>query len=200
MLNLGSKKKEASPRVERCAEQLPQLSNEMQLSIMNKVKSGELSIEDALDQARKGGTQVLQQQSQAEEEQEPTQHNFSVHKHNRYRWQKNGFFRSILRPKCCAASRKASSSASSPSHGSRAVTTGLDPDFPFPLKTIMIMSWRQLPWRTNTRSFSSSVRSSTGTYTASRRGAAQTQTRSLKRVSVKACCCSTAAAWRLSDG
>eukprot|EP00066_Takifugu_rubripes_P011845 XP_011601111.1 PREDICTED: formin-like protein 5 [Takifugu rubripes] len=88
MLSLGSKKKEASPRVERCAEQLPQLSNEMQLSIMNKVKSGELSIEDALDQARKGGTQVLQQQSQAEEEQEPTQHNFSVHKHNRYRWQK----------------------------------------------------------------------------------------------------------------
>lgn len=44
-----------------------QLSNEMQLSIMKKVKSGELSIEDALDQARKDGMQLLQQQSQAEE-------------------------------------------------------------------------------------------------------------------------------------
>lgn len=44
-----------------------QLSNEMQLSIMQKVKSGELSIEDALDQARKDGMQLLKQQSQAEE-------------------------------------------------------------------------------------------------------------------------------------
>lgn len=44
-----------------------QLSNEMQLSIMKKVKSGELSIEDALDQARKDGKQLLKQQSQAEE-------------------------------------------------------------------------------------------------------------------------------------
>lgn len=44
-----------------------QLSNEMQLSIMERVKSGELSIEDALDQARRERMQLLQQQSQAEE-------------------------------------------------------------------------------------------------------------------------------------
>lgn len=44
-----------------------QLSNEMQLSIMEKVKSGELSIEDALDQARRDRMQLLKQQSQAEE-------------------------------------------------------------------------------------------------------------------------------------
>lgn len=134
--------------------------------------------------------------------------------------------RSILRPKCCAAYRKASSSASSPSHWSRAVTTGMGPDFPFPSKTTMIMSWRQLHWRTNTRSacgsasfradvvrsssdsadsalcrsFSWSVRSSTGTYTAPQWGAAQTQARSLRQVSGKVCCYSTAAAWRPSNG
>lgn len=33
----------------------------MQLSIMKKVKSGELSIEDALDQARKDGMQLFKQ-------------------------------------------------------------------------------------------------------------------------------------------
>lgn len=33
----------------------------MQLSIMKKVKSGELSIEDALDQARKDRMQLLKQ-------------------------------------------------------------------------------------------------------------------------------------------
>lgn len=41
-----------------------QLSNEMQLSIMNKVKNGELSIEDALDQARR---QLLNQRSLGQE-------------------------------------------------------------------------------------------------------------------------------------
>lgn len=44
-----------------------QLSNEMQLSIMNKVKSGELSIEDALNQARRDQKQLLDQKNQAEE-------------------------------------------------------------------------------------------------------------------------------------
>lgn len=39
----------------------------MQLSIMNKVKSGELSIEDALNQAREDSKQRFQQKSQAEE-------------------------------------------------------------------------------------------------------------------------------------
>lgn len=39
----------------------------MQLNIMKKVKSGELSIEDALDQARKDRKQLLKQQSQHEE-------------------------------------------------------------------------------------------------------------------------------------
>lgn len=44
-----------------------QLSNEMQLSIMNKVKSGELSIEDALNQAREGSKQLFSQKGRAEE-------------------------------------------------------------------------------------------------------------------------------------
>lgn len=39
----------------------------MQLSIMNKVKNGELSIEDALNQARKDGKQLLNQKSLADE-------------------------------------------------------------------------------------------------------------------------------------
>lgn len=39
----------------------------MQLSIMNKVKSGELSIEDALTQARRNRDQLLTQKSLAEE-------------------------------------------------------------------------------------------------------------------------------------
>ncbi|XP_035238131.1 uncharacterized protein LOC118208000 [Anguilla anguilla] len=61
---------------------IPQLSNEMQLSIMNKVKSGELTIEDALKQARRetGGRRRA--------EEENSQYNFSVYKYNRYRWQK----------------------------------------------------------------------------------------------------------------
>lgn len=46
-----------------------QLSNEKQLSIMNKVKNGEMSIEDALDQARKDCDQMSQQ---AEEVQHQT--------------------------------------------------------------------------------------------------------------------------------
>lgn len=44
-----------------------QLSNEMQLSIMNKVKSGELSIEDALNQARRDRQQLLSQKNQSDE-------------------------------------------------------------------------------------------------------------------------------------
>lgn len=39
----------------------------MQLSIMNRVKSGELSIEDALNQARKDRKQLLKEGSLAEE-------------------------------------------------------------------------------------------------------------------------------------
>ncbi|GLD50442.1 formin-like protein 13 isoform X2 [Lates japonicus] len=72
--------------MDRHTEELPKLSNEQQLSIMHMVKNGELSIEDALNLARKD--QVLKQQSLAEEEQKPSQYNFSVHKHGRYRWQK----------------------------------------------------------------------------------------------------------------
>ncbi|CAL8325973.1 unnamed protein product [Merluccius merluccius] len=86
MQGLGSKKTHLS-RMDSDNEYLPQLSNEMQLSIMNKVKSGELSIEDALHEAkREAGKQLLQQMSQAEER--PSQYNFSIHKHGRYRWQK----------------------------------------------------------------------------------------------------------------
>ncbi|KAI1897115.1 hypothetical protein AGOR_G00079800 [Albula goreensis] len=60
---------------------VPQLSNEMQLSIMNKVKSGELTIEDALNQARE--TNEMQRVEEGS-----SQCNFSVYKYNRYRWQK----------------------------------------------------------------------------------------------------------------
>ncbi|XP_040914790.1 formin-like protein 13 [Toxotes jaculatrix] len=86
MPNSGSKKKDNLSRMDRYTEDLPKLSNEMQLSIMNKVKNGELSIEDALNQARKDRDQLIKQQSLAEEE--PSQYNFSVHKHSHYRWQK----------------------------------------------------------------------------------------------------------------
>ncbi|CDQ74858.1 unnamed protein product [Oncorhynchus mykiss] len=66
---------------------VPQLSNEMQLSIMMKVKSGELTIDDALNQARRSNQEELKQ-SLATEEQQASQYNFSVYKYNRYRWQK----------------------------------------------------------------------------------------------------------------
>lgn len=88
MPSLGSKRKDNQSRMDRTTGDLPQLSNEMQLSIMNRVKRGELSIEDALNQARKDREQLLKQKSLAEEEQKPSQYNFSVHKHGRYRWQK----------------------------------------------------------------------------------------------------------------
>uniref|UniRef100_A0A3B4ZKG1 Formin-like protein 6 n=1 Tax=Stegastes partitus TaxID=144197 RepID=A0A3B4ZKG1_9TELE len=91
MPSLGSKRKDNQSRMDRNIGDLPQLSNEMQLSIMNKVKSGELSIEDALNQARKDSEQLLKQKSLAEEEPQPSQYNFSVHKHGRYRWQKRVF-------------------------------------------------------------------------------------------------------------
>ncbi|XP_077370228.1 uncharacterized protein LOC144014333 [Festucalex cinctus] len=86
MPSLGARKKDNASRMERFIEDLPQLSNEMQLSIMNKVKSGELSIDDALDLARKD--QLTKVQSVPEEEEPPSQYNFSVHKHGRYRWKK----------------------------------------------------------------------------------------------------------------
>lgn len=61
----------------------------MQLSLMNKVKRGEMSIDDALNQARMDREQLLKQRSFEElQEQKPSQYNFSVHKHGRYRWQK----------------------------------------------------------------------------------------------------------------
>ncbi|XP_054465140.1 uncharacterized protein LOC129099788 [Anoplopoma fimbria] len=88
MPTLGSKKKDNQSRSDRYSDDLPQLSNDMQLSIMNKVKSGELSIEDALNQARKDVTQLHQQKTVAEKEPQPSQYNFSVHKHSHYRWQK----------------------------------------------------------------------------------------------------------------
>ncbi|KAF7696118.1 formin-like protein 16 isoform X1 [Silurus meridionalis] len=69
---------------------VPQLSNEMQLKIMHMVKNGELSIEDALHQARRDKLQLLQRNFDLEEKQ-ATQYNFSVHKLNAYRWQKRVF-------------------------------------------------------------------------------------------------------------
>ncbi|XP_057685848.1 formin-H isoform X2 [Corythoichthys intestinalis] len=88
MPSLGGKKKDNLSRFERFIEDLPQLSNEMQLSIMNKVKTGELSIDDALDLARKDRDQLTKSHNVPEEEQFPSQCNFSVHKHGRYRWKK----------------------------------------------------------------------------------------------------------------
>ncbi|KAM9855766.1 uncharacterized protein ACBR49_001938 isoform 2-T2 [Aulostomus maculatus] len=84
MPNLGPKKRENPSRMDRNTEDVPQLSNEMQLSIMNMVKSGQLSIEDALNQAWKDQDQMSKKQA----EEEHPQYNFSVHKHGRYRWQK----------------------------------------------------------------------------------------------------------------
>ncbi|XP_077432544.1 uncharacterized protein LOC144058132 isoform X2 [Vanacampus margaritifer] len=87
MPSLGAKKKDHASRMERFIEDLPPLSNEMQLSIMNKVKTGELSIDDALDLARKD--QFTKLQSDLDDEEElPSHYNFSVHKHGRYRWKK----------------------------------------------------------------------------------------------------------------
>ncbi|XP_034550783.1 formin-like protein 13 [Notolabrus celidotus] len=88
MPSLGSRKRDTLPKMDKQTDDLPQLSNEMQLSIMNRVKSGELSIEDALNQAREGRKELLKQRSLPEEEQESSQYNFSVYKHGRYRWQK----------------------------------------------------------------------------------------------------------------
>ncbi|KAF7209212.1 formin-E [Nothobranchius furzeri] len=81
MPSLGLKKKDNLSRTEDPTRRFPQLSNEMQLSIMKKVKNGEMSIEAALDEARKEREQLCK-------EQPPPQYNFSVHKHSRYRWQK----------------------------------------------------------------------------------------------------------------
>ncbi|XP_028265570.1 formin-like protein 13 [Parambassis ranga] len=88
MPTLGSKKKDSQSRADWYIGAMPQLSNEMQLSIMNRVKNGEISIDDALNQAREGQEQLLKQKTLTEEEQQPSQYNFSVHKHGRYRWQK----------------------------------------------------------------------------------------------------------------
>uniref|UniRef100_A0A3Q2E124 Formin-like protein 13 n=1 Tax=Cyprinodon variegatus TaxID=28743 RepID=A0A3Q2E124_CYPVA len=85
MPGLGSKKKDYVSKPDRPMGDLPQLSNEMQLSIMNRVKNGEISIDDALNQARKEREQLLHEQPQNNTNQ---QYNFSVHKHGRYRWQK----------------------------------------------------------------------------------------------------------------
>ncbi|XP_026864086.1 formin-like protein 13 isoform X2 [Electrophorus electricus] len=69
---------------------VPQLSNEMQLSIMQRVKSGELSIDDALNQARSDRLRLLEKSFDLEEKQ-ASQYNFSVHKFSLYRWQKRVF-------------------------------------------------------------------------------------------------------------
>ncbi|XP_035997675.1 formin-like protein 13 [Fundulus heteroclitus] len=85
MPGLGTKKKDHVSKPDRPIGDLPQLSNELQLSIMNRVKNGEISIDDALDQARKESEQLLHEQP---EKNTTEQYNFSVHKHGRYRWQK----------------------------------------------------------------------------------------------------------------
>ncbi|XP_051517827.1 uncharacterized protein LOC127419985 [Myxocyprinus asiaticus] len=65
---------------------VPQLSNEMQLNLMNMVKSGQMSVDEALIQARSGKLKELQKNFVLEEQQ--SQYNFSVRKFNRYIWQK----------------------------------------------------------------------------------------------------------------
>ncbi|XP_051281478.1 uncharacterized protein LOC127377543 [Dicentrarchus labrax] len=87
MPSLGPKKKDNLSRMEKHTEDFPQLSNEMQLNLMTRVKTGELTIEDALKEARKDRN-LPKQESLAEEEEQPSQYNFSVRKHNHYRWQK----------------------------------------------------------------------------------------------------------------
>ncbi|KAK7132681.1 hypothetical protein R3I93_019041 [Phoxinus phoxinus] len=65
---------------------VPQLSNEMQLNLMGLVKSGKMSIDEAVNQARSGSVQ--KQRNLDLEEEQPSQYNFSVRKFNRYIWQK----------------------------------------------------------------------------------------------------------------
>nr|XP_057907431.1 uncharacterized protein LOC131104361 isoform X2 [Doryrhamphus excisus] len=60
----------------------------MQLSILTKVKKGELSIDDALKEARKDRPHPTGPQGAPQQEQLPSHCNFSVHKHGRYRWKK----------------------------------------------------------------------------------------------------------------
>uniref|UniRef100_A0A8C1SH00 FH2 domain-containing protein n=1 Tax=Cyprinus carpio TaxID=7962 RepID=A0A8C1SH00_CYPCA len=64
---------------------VPQLSNEMQLNVMNWVKSGKMSIDEALIRANNG---TLHKQRNFEPEKKQSQYNFSVRKFNRYIWQK----------------------------------------------------------------------------------------------------------------
>ncbi|KAL6483408.1 hypothetical protein MHYP_G00082800 [Metynnis hypsauchen] len=59
----------------------------MQLNIMHKVKIGQLSIDDALDMARRDQLQLLQKSFDFEEKQ-ASLYNFSVYKFSSYRWQK----------------------------------------------------------------------------------------------------------------
>ncbi|XP_058619573.1 uncharacterized protein LOC131532152 isoform X1 [Onychostoma macrolepis] len=64
---------------------IPQLSNEMQLNVMNWVKSGKMSIDEVLIRANNG---TLHKQRNFELEEKQSQYNFSVRKFNRYIWQK----------------------------------------------------------------------------------------------------------------
>ncbi|XP_016134729.1 formin-like protein 3 [Sinocyclocheilus grahami] len=64
---------------------VPQLSNEMQRNVMNWVKSGKMSIDEALIRANNG---MLHKQRNFEPEEKQSQYNFSVRKFNRYIWQK----------------------------------------------------------------------------------------------------------------
>ncbi|XP_026092321.1 formin-H-like [Carassius auratus] len=64
---------------------VPQLSNEMQLNVMNWVKSGQMSIDEALMRAN---NDMLHKQRNFEPEEKQSQYNFSVRKFNRYIWQK----------------------------------------------------------------------------------------------------------------
>ncbi|XP_043086208.1 formin-like protein 3 isoform X2 [Puntigrus tetrazona] len=64
---------------------VPQLSNEMQLNVMNWVKSGKMSIDEVLVRANNG---TLHKQRTTEPEEKQLQYNFSVRKFNRYIWQK----------------------------------------------------------------------------------------------------------------
>ncbi|XP_066528405.1 uncharacterized protein [Hoplias malabaricus] len=86
MLSSRSPQGSRSTESEKTME-LPQLSNEMQLNIMHMVKIGQLSIDDALDMARRDQLQLLQKRFDYEEKQ-ASLYNFSVHKFSGYRCQK----------------------------------------------------------------------------------------------------------------
>ncbi|XP_051789065.1 formin-H isoform X2 [Erpetoichthys calabaricus] len=72
------------PKVMDSPVSVPQLSNEEQLSILKKVKRGELSIQEALEFAKKSQCDLADRSKGGN----VSQYNFSIYKYNRYIWQK----------------------------------------------------------------------------------------------------------------